>query len=152
MKTLILFTTLIFANAYAVGYKTVQENFTIFSNVGSGQVYYNCDSVEYKVEELLEEMGAQNIRVRCSGGLDRFGQFSTSARVNTTFDVLSYEMPNDGTMFSTKRVEIRERDNCHLYNSSFKALSKSFEISEISTGVCFRPGDRTRISFKVIKE
>lgn len=152
MKALIFLATFLISNAFAVGYQTVDKGFTIFSNFGGGQVFYNCDSVENKVEDLLKEMGAKNISVRCSGGLDRFGRFSTSARVRTSFDVLSYEAPNDGTLFSTQTVEVRERGNCHLYNSSFKALSKSFEMSDISTRSCFRPSDRTRISFKVLKE
>ena len=152
MKTLILLSALLMSNAYAIGYKAVSANYTIFSNVGGAQVYYNCDSVENDVERMLEEMGAKNIRVRCSGGLDTFGRFSTSAFVRAHFEVLSYEVSNDGTIFSSERVEIKERDNCHLYNTSFRALSKFFEMTQASTGSCFRPGDRTRISFNVIKE
>lgn len=153
MKVLALTLLMMSTSAFAVGYQSARASYTIFSNVGSGQVYYNCDSVENHVEDLLEEMGARNIRVRCSGGLDRFGgRFSTPASVVATFEALRYGYPNDGTIFSNRKVEIRERDNCHLYNTSFRALEKHFEISNSSASACFRPGDRTRISFNVIKE
>lgn len=152
MKAIVIGLLMMSSNLYAVGYQSMNASYTIFSNVGGGQVYYNCDSVENRVEDLLEEMGARNIRVRCSGGLDRFGRMSTSAHVRANFEALSYSMPNDGTHFSVKRVEVRERDNCHLYNTSVRALAKYFETSNVSTSACFRPGDRTRISLNVLKE
>lgn len=153
MKALALVLLTMSSSVFAVGYQSVRANYTIFSNLGGARVYYNCDSVENHVEKLLEDMGARNIIVRCSGGLDTFnGRFNTPANVTAKFEALSYEHPNDGTHFSTKRVEIRKRDNCHLYNSSFKALRKYFEISNAQSSSCFRPGDRTRISFNVLKE
>ena len=152
MKGLALVLTLISSSAFAVGYQSVNTSYTIFSNVGGNNVYYNCDSVERNVENLLEEMGARNISVRCTGGLDRWGRMSTSAFVRASFEALSYSMPNDGTHFAVEKVSINERGACHLYNTSVKALAKNFELTELSTGSCWRPGDSTSISFKVLKE
>ncbi len=156
MKFLVMAIFALSTSVFAAGYQTVSAKYTIFSNVGSGgSIYYNCDSVENKVEDLLELMGAKNIRVRCTGGLDTFGgRFSTPPRVRATFDAVRSNVRNDGTYASVKRVEIRKRNNCHLYNSSFKALSRYFEISNAKTSHCSlsRASRRTRISFNVLKE
>lgn len=156
MKFFMLMVLTLSSSAFATGYKSVSAKYTIFSNFGvGGHVYYNCDSVENRVEDLLERMGAKNIRVRCTGGLDRFGgRFSTPARVRTSFDVLSSRVRNDGTRASVQRVEIRKRDNCHLYSTSFKALSRYFETSNQRVSRCStsRAARRTRISFNVLKE
>ena len=143
------------SSAFATGYKTVSAKYTIFSNVGFGHVYYNCSLVERRVEDLLETMGAKNIRVRCHGGLDRFGgRVSTPARVRATFDVLSTSVLDDGTIASVKKIEIRERNSCHLYITSFKRLSKFFEISNAKVPRCSlsRRSRRVKITFNVLKE
>ena len=155
MKFFMMLILVMSTSAFATGYKTVSSKYTIFSNVGSGHVFYNCSLVERRVEDLLEIMGAKNIRVRCHGGLDRFGgRVSTPARVRATFDVLSSSVPNDGSIASIQKIEIRERNSCHLYISSFKKLSKHFEISNAKVPRCSlsRTSRRVKITFNVLKE
>jgi hypothetical protein len=151
MFKLILISILTVSSAFAVDYERKFERFTIsqFGDNGS-RIYYNCDSVENAVSESLKEMGAIVHSVRCTGGLDRFGRFHTPARVRATFDALSSKI--DGNISSSiQSVEIRKRNNCHLYSSIVKGVSNSFEISKVNMRRCFRSDDRTRIKIQVRK-
>lgn len=151
MFKLFLISLLTVSSAFAVDYERKFERFTISDFTGNGsRVFYNCDSVEDTVTESLKEMGAIVHSVRCTGGLDRFGRFHTAARVQATFDALSSKI--DGNVSSSiQSVEIRKRNNCHLYNSIVKGVSDSFEISKVDMRRCFRSDDRTRIKLQVRK-
>lgn len=141
MKTIII--TLMMSLLASSAYATTSTSFTIstFSNNGS-RVYYNCDSVEDRVESILNTMGVSVVDVRCTGGLDRFGRMHTSAFVRTTFDATALE---------AKEVKITDRSRCHLNNSIVKSLAKSIKVENLKLGTCFRSGSRTRISLNIVK-
>jgi hypothetical protein len=151
MLKLILISVLTISSAFAVDYERKSESFTISQFAGNGaRVFYNCDSVEDAVTQTLEDMGAIVRSVRCTGGLDRFGNFHTAARVKTTFDALNSEI--DGNISSSiQSVEIKNSNSCHLYNSIFKGISDSFEVSKVDMRKCNRPSARTRIKLQIRK-
>ena len=156
MKLLAMILVLVSGNALAVGYQEFNSRFTIpvISDVGT-RVYYNCDSVEDRVEAMLEQMGAQNIRVRCTGGLDRFnGRFSTAARVRASYEALSTDVDGGNTTVSIFNETLTARGtNCHLVTRAFRAVSKNFEITSAELPRCRRSSRaRARINFEVLKE
>lgn len=63
-KTALLSALLISSSAFAANF-----SFTYFGNEGGRQSYYACDYVEGQTESYLELLGATNIDVRCSGGI-----------------------------------------------------------------------------------
>ena len=151
MKKLILVLTLVAGNVFAANFQTNNSSFTVSDITRDGsRVYYNCDSVEHKVEKLLTKMGAKVHSVKCTGGLDVFGRFHTPARVRVSYDTISSKLAgNVATAISS--VSIKERDNCHLNNTVVKAVKKNFEISKVEMKRCFNANSRTRISMDVLK-
>ncbi|MBD65602.1 MAG: hypothetical protein CME62_10375 [Halobacteriovoraceae bacterium] len=152
MKSIILTLVLMAGNALAIGYEQKNASFTISSIAGNGsRVYYNCNSVEDKVEDVLLQLGAKNIRVRCSGGLDRWGM-STDAFVRASFTALSEDV--DGNIIAAvSHEEIRKRSDCHLYSEIVEGVEDKFLMYSVpQVDRCYRAGDRTRIKLSVLKE
>ncbi len=153
MKKVLTLISIIFSfSALSAGYERVEKSFTIrhITDFGS-QVYYNCDSVENKTEQLLESLGAIVYSVRCTGGLDVFGRFHMPARVKVEFEALKSEI--DGGINSIYDVvSIRDFHNCHLNNSILNGVKDSLDILNIETRRCLRSSDRTRIEVSVLTE
>jgi hypothetical protein len=64
-KTAILFSLLVSVSAFATNI-----SFTYFGNEGGRQSYYACSYAEGQTESYLELLGATNIDVRCTGGIN----------------------------------------------------------------------------------
>lgn len=65
MKVLTLVAALLIsASSFAANF-----SFTYFGNEGGRQSYYACDYVQYQTEDYLQLLGATNIDVSCSGGI-----------------------------------------------------------------------------------
>ena len=151
MRILTFIIALVSLNVYAAEYERKEANFTIRDRVGFDIVYYNCDSVESTVENILEEMGAKEIRVRCTGGLDINGFIHLPARVSADFEAINAEL--DGKIsVQVDEIQFRNHKNCHLYNNIVKAVQDKFEIAHIDMRRCHRIGGATRISMSVLKE
>ena len=110
------------------------DSFMIDSNMDfGGRVYYNCDSVEVKVKELLRKMGAQNVKVYCHGGVDDFNPpIAWEASVDLSFS--SYRHVTDersGTPAQWYKVSIRSHDDCQLLSQVFKRVKRRFEIQNL---------------------
>lgn len=73
--------------------------------------YYNCQSVESTVESHLESLGAQNISVRCSGGIEM--GWTMPAHVTAKFDA---PVPAENEV--VHEVTLKGSDSCHL-NTEF---------------------------------
>lgn len=73
--------------------------------------YYNCQSVRSTVEAHLESLGAQNISVRCSGGIEM--GWTMPAHVTAKFDAIIPE--SNGVV---REVTLKGSDSCNL-NSEF---------------------------------
>jgi hypothetical protein len=152
MKLLISIIAMISATAYGADFERKTINYSISDRTGNGErIFYNCDSVETKTKAMLKKLGAKDINVDCTGGLDRFGRHHMPAYVSADFMALNSELSgNRNVAFQT--VKFVERNNCHFVNSSLKSLSEVLEISEISLRNCTSSRSTARASVTVLKE
>ncbi len=135
----------LFASSFAMAEVNHETSFLVSQFTGNGnKIFYNCDIVEDFTEDVLEKMGAYDIRVRCSGGLDDF--FSTNAFVRASFSTNSEDV-------EMAAVELKDRKNCHLAHETFRGLRDSFVLENVDThNSCnFRPSGRYKITFSVLK-
>ncbi|MBG59252.1 MAG: hypothetical protein CME67_06730 [Halobacteriovoraceae bacterium] len=125
---LMLAALLSLTSVFAVTEKTIEKKFRINSRTDFGaRVFYNCDSVEDRTYDILEELGATDIEVRCTGGIDRFGNYAREAYVKTTYTVQTSEEQG-----SFQDFKIRSFNSCHLYDSIFTNVMDSFTFEEMS--------------------
>lgn len=112
MKTM-TFIAALFAvsSAFASEYVTKKLSWGPRTHHGGSVTYYNCDSVENTVESHLEDLGAQNISVNCSGGIEM--GWSTPAHVTAKFDVAVPAA--NGT---TREITLKGHESCNL-NTEF---------------------------------
>lgn len=99
------------SSAFATEYVSRKLSFSPRTYTGGTVTYYNCDSVESTVESHLATLGAQNIRVSCTGGLEM--GWSTPAHVRATFDV-AVPAAND----ASREASLSGRESCSL-NTEF---------------------------------
>ena len=143
----LMFTT----SVMSAEYKAQETKFTIptWTLYGS-TVYYNCDSVEYKAKDLLQTLGAKNVDVKCTGGIDVIGRIHLPARVSATFETLQN---GSGRINATyKEVVFKDFDECHLYNTIYKKVRSNFDMEDDSVRRCLRVNGRTVISAQVLAE
>lgn len=98
--------------AFAGEFESKRISFSPSTHTGGGTVsYYNCDSVEDMAESHLEDLGAMNVNVRCTGGISN--GWNSPAHLSGTFDA--------PVVVASDKVEIlvlRGNDSCSL-NSEF---------------------------------
>ncbi len=120
-----------FANMVPTAEKTVTKKFRMDSRSDFGaRVYYNCDSVEVRGEELLEELGATNIDVECSGGIDPFNRYPQDAYVEATFTVKVEDEKGEG-LGMYEDFYFRSHTSCDLFKSFFKGVKDAFSFSSL---------------------
>lgn len=125
---------------------SAEEKFVVSHILPGGYVYYDCDVVEDRTVDMLEALGATDINVRCTGGLDKWNpQFSTSARVKTSFEV-----PAEGELTT---VELKGWQGCYLATTIFENVVENFAVENLDVSNCstFRPHGKWDISFDVLK-
>lgn len=150
MKVIAIMAFLMSSSLFAADYQRNVSSFTIPVMTNSGRIYYNCDSVEHRVREVLKDMGAIVHSVRCTGGLDRMGgRFNLPASVRAVYDSINSEIDGNVTTM-VGQVKLNQRDNCHLIGSIFNSVKKNFEIFSENQRSCFRPNDRTRINMSIL--
>ncbi|GEM_PF-3752531 len=126
------------AETIPVSWKTHKVNTAIGMNTGtSGQIFYNCDSAERQVESFLEDLGATNINIRCTGGLEPWGGITTIARVHGSFDTMMYD-PNGQELAEMTSIRLRGWDNCALIAELFWVWDDKFTIENLR-GMGSRP-------------
>jgi hypothetical protein len=111
------------------------ENFTLRSNFVPGEtVYYNCSSVEPEIEAVLEHMGATNISVRCTGGLDTFNPaLSFPAFITMTYESLHPASDDSPTVLADwKQINIRSFDNCAMMTQVYNAVKGTMEMQDVT--------------------
>ena len=97
----------IVSSAFASEYVARKLNWSPRSHNGGTISYYNCDFVEATVESHLADLGAQNVRVSCSGGIEM--GWTTPAHVRASFEVA---VPSaNGT---SREVVLSGRESCSL--------------------------------------
>lgn len=118
------------------------------------QVYYNCDAAEDYIETLLEKVGATNISVRCTGGID-FGQIPMdSLAIEVSFD--SVRLPS-ATVTGTetpaiwKSVKLQDFDNCNLAMETIKGVKDHLEIKDMKgLNRCWDANDSYRVTLSAL--
>ncbi len=87
MRLLILASLLVSASAFASELVSQKVAFHVGGRVLGREIYYSCESVRYAVKKHLVTLGAENVRVSCSGGLDHFNRRNAwPALVRASFD------------------------------------------------------------------
>ncbi|MFL5815151.1 MAG: hypothetical protein ACJ763_16360 [Bdellovibrionia bacterium] len=130
-------------------------DFTVNGRTAFGhQVYYNCDAAEDYIENLLGKMGATNISVRCTGGID-MGQIPMDMlAIEVAFD--SVRMPSAAvtgteTAGVWKEVKLHDFGNCNLAMETIKGVKDHFDLKDIKgLDRCWDANDSYRVSFSAL--
>ncbi|MBC7457588.1 MAG: hypothetical protein H7235_04875 [Bdellovibrionaceae bacterium] len=155
MRTLLLIFVAVIglqANADVPAHRvSMHKEFSIRSSTQTGWVYYNCDSVEQAVTDLLSKIGASNISVRCSGGIEN-GQPPMEAYVDVTFDALQLASINDTNivMANWTPVKIHSWDDCDLKSQIFKDTQAGFAIKDVKISSCSSPSSQFKASLTTL--
>lgn len=128
---------LIVSSLSAFGSELVSRkfSFTYFgSDVGS-RTFYSCDSAEDMLRDRLVELGAQNVRVSCFGGIENWGGTWNATPVSLT---ARFMVP--GTRANAQRLVImgdRFNSNCdfnvQMMNKLLKNLPNARMVSRKSS-------------------
>ena len=122
-------------------WETVTQKFS-FSSFNS---YYHCDYVERQAEEALEALGAQDINVRCRGGLPNFDINWITAEYSV---LQTADADKATTVGQVRSRNLRFRESCDLNDRMMKKFLSEFEVYEQRrTGSCH--DSRGRIKYDV---
>lgn len=123
------------SNAETAAYRTQRVSFHVDSRPdGFTRVYYSCSSVEAQVETLLQQLGARNVMVRCTGGIDPvLPEVAWESDVDVRFDALTLVGPGaPGAMQASFRdIRIHEWDSCYLLRQTFDEVAPGFVLRNI---------------------
>jgi hypothetical protein len=118
---------------------TTETDFMVRSRVGFGEnVYYNCDVVESNLESMLVKMGATNVHVECTGGIDDFRPpYAWESQVHMSFEAMKPAAEGATDMRGEyKAVDFKSWDNCYLYQQAFEEVKSGFDIKDAKVGSC----------------
>lgn len=117
-----LFVLLISLNVFAT---TTEQNLNFYYSgfEGRNRVYLACDFAESSAIELLEQLGAYDIEVYCSGGIDFGRMFPISLRGNYVVD----------NSRSGETIEIKSNfnTNCYLNTRFLDNVLKTMDHIEV---------------------
>lgn len=131
---------------------STHKEFTIRSATSfGGWVYYNCDSVENAVTDLLTKLGASNIRVWCTGGLQD-NQPPMDAYVDVSFDALKLAAINDTgiVMAHWTPIKIHTWDSCELETEIFNNTRSGFSMTNVAVSRCSSSTSQFRASLTTL--
>ena len=111
MRFIAIAALLIAFNASAVEFVTKTFKHTDSGIDGFSRNYYNCDWAEKTVESHLEKLGASNITVNCTGGIEHdisWGMWPVSI-------VAKFDVPADRTMTENVVLKSSNRADSACY-------------------------------------
>jgi hypothetical protein len=111
MRSLIISALLISTSAFAGEWVTKKISFSPRTYTGGSAHFYSCDAVENMAEGHLKALRAENIRLRCSGGINR--GWSSPVFLTGTFE---FETPSTNDMALV--ISRKGNESCDL-NSEF---------------------------------
>jgi hypothetical protein len=139
MKSLVFLLAL--TTTASVFAQTHKVSFTHFGNRGGNQSYYACSFVESQAYKYLELLGATDVRVRCSGGIQSGGWHPQPVSVTATFQLpaltgveesleirgdhwnpacgLNTQMLREFIKVMPHVEVVRKSDSCAFHNSNF---------------------------------
>lgn len=124
MRTIAIAALLVSASAMADVAGSKEVSFSVGGRGGLNYTFYNCDSVEERVETLIEKLGGTSASVRCTGGLDRWGGMPPMpSYVTARFETV-------GGTGAVENVTIKAESfdqNCELNVAAMEALLPAFE-------------------------
>ncbi len=154
MKFLIvLISSLIgFSNAQASvpAFKTkIVKEFSLNSFFDAGdRVYFNCQTVENTMTDMLTKMGAQDVSVQCYGGIqENLPSDAWEASVRASYTTLQAS-PNGNIPSDYKAVSLDSYDSCYLLSQLFTNVEDSFNIKDL-TGNTSCPSLDSRMHLKM---
>jgi len=130
---------------------SAHKEFIIRSSTIDGWTYYNCDSVEDTVSDLLSQLGATNISVRCTGGIQD-DQPLMDAFVDVKFDALKVAgaSDTDTVMANWTPVKINSWDNCDLKSQILKETQSGFSMMDVKVSSCWDSSSPFRASLTTL--
>jgi hypothetical protein len=106
-------------------------SFTIWSDLGDGSsVIFNSDSVQDKVTDILDQLGATNVTVTV---LSPWNQMVRDPEVQVQFDSLRTPTTaaQDAPVAATwKNVSFRGEDDAYLVYTTLKNVKDHFEVRD----------------------
>ncbi len=102
------------SSAFASEYVTRKLSWSPMTNSGWTTTYYSCSWAEGQVETHLENLGAQNISVICSGGIEM--GWTSPVFINAKFDVL---VPSTNDRTRTARLSSNTFDTSCSFDVEF---------------------------------
>jgi hypothetical protein len=126
MRLIAVAALLLAFNAFAVEFTTTTFSHTDTGIDGFSRNYYSCDFAESALESHLETLGASNISVSCSGGIEyNWGMFPVNLAAR--FDMPS-ATPENHTRSENIRVSSRSFGNssCNFHTKLLNKLLPLF--------------------------
>lgn len=116
-------------------------NFTYFGNEGRNRIYLSCYYAESAVESVLEQMGAKNADVYCSGGINNGSNTPVSIRAK-------YLLP---AIPSTIELESDYNSNCYFETKLIENIVRSSNRVKKRSGSthCFRSNSNYKFTLKI---
>lgn len=132
MRLIAVAALLLAFNAFAVEFTTTTFRHTDNGIDGFSRNYYSCDFAESALESHLETLGASNIRVTCSGGIEQ-GWGMWPVNLTARFDIPSATAENH-TRSEATRVSSRSFGNssCNFHTKLLNKLLPLF--TNVSVG------------------
>lgn len=125
MRFVTLIALLISAQAFATEYVSRQFKFFFDGRNLGYTTYYTCDAARSALESHLKTLGAQDMHVRCNGGLENWGSTwqYTALSLNATFTA---PQTMDASRTDTVRLRSRGNEGCDLNVGMLKKLIPMF--------------------------
>ncbi len=112
MRLLAIVALFVTASAFAGEVVSKKVSFSVGGRDLGSETYFACDSVKDTVKRHLTTLGAENIRVRCSGGIENWG---TGTQIWPNFVTASFDAPvSTGAAVESITLKGRFDQNCIL--------------------------------------
>ncbi len=126
----------------------VEFSHTDFGNDGFSRHYYSCDFAEAALEGHLEALGATQIDVSCSGGIESWGVFPVTLQAR-------FDLPNATRENHTRATALRLKASSRFNEACFfhtKLLNKLLKVTsnvEVNSRSAHCVDNRSRWSYSV---
>ncbi len=109
-------------------------DFPIWEQTGAGnQTFYSCDGLEDLTKSFLQKLGATNVQVSCSGGIDQGGiGYDGSPDVQAKFTALRVSAKGATQAGNYRHFVISGRDNCAAAQAIFAGIRKAMSITGVT--------------------
>ncbi len=131
---------------------TIEKQFNLNSYFEiENKVYFNCQSVEDATAKLLTQLGATDIQVHCTGGIQEgLPPVAWDSSVEASFSVLKAS-PEGPIAADYKAVSIHSIDGCILLNQLFTGVSDAFDIRQFKgTQKCSSVHSRYQVELETL--